>query len=255
MVVAAGGDGTLNAVIEGLAGSETVLGVLPTGTMNVFARELGIPYDKLDLALEVMDEENFQEVDLFEMNGAPFVQMAGVGFDARVIEETTWKSKKRFGPLAYAMTAARLVRVPPPPLRITTAEGEEIEGVSLLVGNGSLYGGQFPLFRQAKNSDRLLDVVIFQGAGFQFIRDCAASLLKGGIDLADSGESLKYVQTAGLKVECEEGVPAELDGELWGRDTVLEFAHSNRTLKVCAPKVRRVKLRYAILKSLVSRRS
>ena len=100
LVIAAGGDGTLNAVIEGLAGSQTALGVFPTGTMNVFAREMGIPYDRLKNAMEVIDEGHREEVDLFSMNGAPFVQMAGVGFDAQVIEETSWESKKRLGPLA-----------------------------------------------------------------------------------------------------------------------------------------------------------
>ncbi len=83
VVVAAGGDGTLNAVVRGLAGGETTLGILPTGTMNVFAREMGIPFDQLKRALQVIDEGNVEEVDLFEVNGTPFVQMAGVGFDAQ----------------------------------------------------------------------------------------------------------------------------------------------------------------------------
>ncbi|MEN8755140.1 MAG: diacylglycerol kinase family protein, partial [Akkermansiaceae bacterium] len=97
VVIAAGGDGTLNAVIEGLAGSKTTLGVFPTGTMNVFAREMGIARDRLENALQVIEAGHRKTVDLFEMNGLPFVQMAGVGFDAQVIEETTWERKKRLG--------------------------------------------------------------------------------------------------------------------------------------------------------------
>ncbi|MCX6865118.1 MAG: diacylglycerol kinase family protein, partial [Verrucomicrobia bacterium] len=90
VVIAAGGDGTLNEVVGGLAGSSTVLGILPAGTVNVFAREMGIPCHSLDRAFAIIERGCVREVDLFAANGAPFVQMAGVGFDAAVIEETTW---------------------------------------------------------------------------------------------------------------------------------------------------------------------
>jgi diacylglycerol kinase (ATP) len=250
LVIAAGGDGTLNAVIEGLAGSETALGVFPTGTMNVFAREMGIPYDKLVSAMEVIDGGHSEEVDLFAMNGAPFVQMAGVGFDAQVIEETSWESKKRFGPLAYILAATKVIRATPPTIKITCADGRELEGVAALVGNGSLYGGQFPLFKDADNSDKLLDVVVFKELGYQFVKDSLRGLVKGGIDPNTHGDSVEYVQAAGLKVTCDEEVPVEVDGELWGRSSEIEFAPTGKTLRVFAPLEPKVKLRYALLKIL-----
>ena len=107
VVIAAGGDGTLNAVVRGLAGSNTALAVLPTGTMNVFARELGIPFGNLAKAFEVIERGFVREVDLFEANKVPFVQMAGVGFDAKVIEATSWASKKALGPLDLCRWPAR----------------------------------------------------------------------------------------------------------------------------------------------------
>lgn len=250
LVIAAGGDGTLNAVLEGLAGSNTVLGVFPTGTMNVFAREMGIPYDKLENAMEVIDEGHSEEVDLFAMNGAPFVQMAGVGFDAQVIEETTWESKKRLGPLAYLLAATKVIRGKPPTLKVTCSDGRKCEGIALLVGNGSLYGGQFPLFKNAKNSDRLLDVVVFKEAGYQLVKDSLRGLLKGGIDPYSHGESVEYIQAAGLQVTCEEPVPVEVDGELWGRSSDCNFLPTGKTLRVFAPREPKTKLRYALLKIL-----
>jgi len=250
LVIAAGGDGTLNAVIEGLSGSRTALGVFPTGTMNVFAREMGIPYDKLENAMEVIDNGHSEEVDLFAMNGTPFVQMAGVGFDAQVIEETTWESKKRLGPLAYLFAATKVLRVKPPTLRVKCADGRELEGVALLVGNGSLYGGQFPLFKNASNTDNLLDVVVFKEAGYQFVKDSLTGLLKGGIDLHSHGDSVEYVQAAGLKVTCDEEVPVEVDGELWGRSSEIDFSPTGRTLRVFTPLEPKVKFRYALLKIL-----
>lgn len=250
LVIAAGGDGTLNAVIEGLAGSQTSLGVFPTGTMNVFAREMGIPYDRLENAMEIIDEGHSEEVDLFAMNGAPFVQMAGVGFDAQVIEETTWERKKLLGPLAYLLSATKVLGEKPPLMTITCHEGRSYQGVCLLVGNGSLYGGQFPLFKKADNSDDLLDVVIFKEAGYQFVRDTLRGLAKGGIDPDSPGHSVEYVQTKSLEVTSEQAVPIEIDGELWGRSTQATFDSTGRKLRVFTPKERKGKTRYALLKVL-----
>ena len=154
MVIAAGGDGTLNEVVSGLAGSSTVLGVLPAGTMNVFAREMGIPFDSLERAFGVIEAGFVREVDLFEANGAPFVQMAGVGFDAQVIEETTWESKKMLGPLAYLLAAVKVLGERPPKMEIICADGRREKGVAVLAGNGSLYGGQFKFFRNATTRTR-----------------------------------------------------------------------------------------------------
>ncbi len=250
LVIAAGGDGTLNAVIEGLAGSKTALGVFPTGTMNVFAREMGIPHDKLKNAMEVIDGGHSKEVDLFQMNGAPFVQMAGIGFDAQVIEETSWESKKRFGPMAYMLAATKVIREAPPTLKVTCCDGREVEGVALFVGNGSLYGGQFPLFKNASNQDNLLDVVVFKEPGYQFVKDSLKGLVKGGIDPNTHGDTVEYLQAESLRVTCEEDVPVEIDGELWGRSSEIEFLPTGKTLRVFAPVERKVKRRYALLKML-----
>ncbi|MGC6425383.1 MAG: diacylglycerol/lipid kinase family protein [Akkermansiaceae bacterium] len=236
VVIAAGGDGTLNAVIEGLGGSETTLGVFPTGTMNVFAREMGIARDRLEHAMDIIEAGHRKTVDLFEMNGLPFVQMAGVGFDAQVIEETTWESKKRLGPLAYLLAATKVLGEKPPKITVTCTDGRSFEGVCLLIGNGSLYGGQFPLFRNADNSDQLLDAVLFKESGYQFVRDSLRGLAKGGIDPHSPGESVEYIQAAGLKVSCDHSFPIELDGEWWGRSTVAEFRSSGKVLSVFAPR-------------------
>lgn len=235
VVIAAGGDGTLNAVIEGLAGSETTLGVFPTGTMNVFAREMGIARDRLEHALDVIESGHRKTVDLFEMNGMPFVQMAGVGFDAQVIEETSWESKRRLGPLAYLLAATKVLGDKPPKITVNCEDGRSFSGVCLLIGNGSLYGGQFPLFRDADNSDQLLDAVLFKESGYQFVRDSLRGLAKGGIDPLSPGESVEYIQAAGLTVSCEHAFPIELDGELWGRATKAEFRSRDQVLNVFAP--------------------
>ena len=235
LVIAAGGDGTLNAVVKGLAGSRTALGVLPTGTMNVFARELGIPYNNLDRAFEVILDGHVIEVDLFEANGTPFVQMAGVGFDAAVIEETTWESKKVLGPLAYLLSAVKVLGEDPPKMTVSTPDGGVLEGVAVLAGNGSLYGGQIRLFHRADNRDNKLDVLVFKEAGYKLVMDSLKGIALGGIDFNDS--TVSYVQAESLVVRADREVPLEVDGELVGRTHEVVFGNQQPDrLRVLAPR-------------------
>ncbi|MFC5050170.1 diacylglycerol/lipid kinase family protein [Rubritalea spongiae] len=237
VVLAAGGDGTLNAVIQELAGSETALGVLPAGTMNVFAREMGIPVpnmqtSNLSKALKIIDAGHVKDVDLFEANGQPFVQMAGVGFDAQVIEETTVESKNMLGPLAYLMSAVKLLGDKPPKMNVRCADGREYDGVAVLVGNGELYGGQVKLFSKACNEDDMLDILIFKQSGYKFVLDTLKGMA-GVIDLVSS--SVEYVQANEFTVSSDRDVPVEVDGEYVGRCQKVEFKPAERKLKVLAP--------------------
>lgn len=238
IVLAAGGDGTLNAIIMGLIGSDTALGVLPTGTMNVFAREMGIPVptiqrSNLNQALKVIKEGHITQVDLFHANGQPFIQMAGVGFDAQVIEDTTLESKKLLGPLAYLMSAVKLLGDNPPKMTLVCSDGREIEGVAVLAGNGELYGGQVRLFPKADNNDGLLDILVFKEAGYKFVVDSLKGMA-GVLDLVKS--SVEYVQAAEFKVVADRDVPIEVDGEYLGRHTEVSFSSTGSKLKVLAPR-------------------
>ena len=232
VVIAAGGDGTLNEVVNGLAGSRTVLGVLPAGTMNVFAREMGIPFDSLERAFQVIERGFIQEVDLFEANGAPFVQMAGVGFDAMVIEETTWESKKKLGPLAYLLAGMKVLGETPPKLEVILPDGRREEGVAVLAGNGALYGGPFKFFRNANNHDSKLDVLVYKEAGYRIVLDSLRGLAFGGIDLM---ASTSYFQAEEFVVKAEREVPVEVDGEWLGRFSEIRFVESASRLRVIAP--------------------
>lgn len=234
VVIAAGGDGTLNAVVQGLAGSGTALGVLPAGTMNVFARELGIPFDNLPRAFEVIEDGLVQEIDLFEANGLPFVQMAGVGFDAMVIEETTWESKKVLGPLAYLLAAVKVLGETPPRMIVTCDDGRQEEGVAVLAGNGSLYGGQFKLFHKADNRDNMLDVLVFKEAGYRLVLDSLRGIALGNMD--QQGSTVSYLQAHSLKVTADRDVPVQVDGELAGRWKQVIFGNPDPgRLRVLAP--------------------
>lgn len=232
VVVAAGGDGTLNEVVNGLVGSKTILGVLPAGTMNVFAREMGIPSDSLEQALLVIERGFVQEVDLFGANGSPFVQMAGVGFDALVIEETSWEAKRMLGPLAYLLAAVKVLGEEPPKLEVVCPDGRREQGVAVLAGNGSLYGGPFKLFRNANNHDSKLDVLVYKEAGYRLVLDSLRGLAFGGVDLLDS---TTYLQTTEIMVHSDREVPVQVDGEWIGRFRQVHFIETPHRLRVLAP--------------------
>ncbi len=232
VVIAAGGDGTVNEVVGGLAGTDTALGVLPTGTMNVFARELGLPHEDLAKCFGVIRSGFEREIDLFEANGSPFVQMAGVGFDAKVIEKTTWESKKAFGPLAYLLAGARLLGERPPLLEVVCDDGRRETGVAVLAGNGALYGGQFRFFHRADNRDSKLDILVYKEAGYKLVLDSLRGLVQGGIDRVSSAV---YLQAERFTVSAAEPVPVEVDGELLGRFAETRFAPAARRLRVIAP--------------------
>lgn len=249
VVAAAGGDGTLNAVVQGLAGTETALGVLPAGTMNVFARELGLPYNSLKKSFKILEEGFVKEVDLFEANGHAFVQMAGVGFDAQVIQETNLDTKKIFGPMAYVMAAMKVLGDKPPKMRIVCDDGRVEEGVCALAGNGSLYGGQVKLFRKADHSDDMLDMLVFTEAGYKLVRDSVKGIATGAIDSGNS--SVKYLQAKSYQVQCDREVPMEADGEYIGRVTEVSLMPAKRKLRVIAPENPKDGVFASVVKTLV----
>ena len=229
-IVAAGGDGTVHEVVNGLAGSEAALGLMPMGTMNVFANELGLPANDLGRCWEIIQAERTRLVDLPTANEKHFVQLAGVGLDAQAVKETSRALKRNFGPLSYLISAAQIAGRRPPRLRIESEDALTDEGSFVLVGNGRRYGGRFPFFKHAVIDDGLLDVVVFKQLGyFELIKYLQNVIFTSDITTRD----VEYFQTRRLRVSSEEDVPVELDGELMGGCPV-EFAITSR-LKVLAP--------------------
>lgn len=232
-VVAAGGDGTVNEVVNGIAGANVDFGVLPVGTINVFAQELGIPMD-LRKAWDVIRQGHVRRVDLAKANDHYWVQMAGVGFDAQIVEETDREARKNFGPLSYLLTAALVAGRKPPRLTVTAARHKPIEGCFVLVGNGRYYGGPYEIFKGGRLDDGMLDVYVFQRMShFDVIR-----YIQGMMFLAhDRMSDVKTLRTRRVRVESPDRVPVEVDGELLGYAPVT-FSVQEAKLRVLAPEGR-----------------
>ena len=177
VVIAAGGDGTVGEVANGLAGSEVALGMFPIGTTNVWALQMGIPpfwplrQHSLLEAAKVLAEGHTRRVDLGQVNGRYFLLWAGVGLDAEVTEEVEPGAKKRLGGLAFVIAGIVVVREFAGTKVQVTIDGCEVNRRAVLVvaSNAQLYAGIVRLAAQARLDDGLLDVLIFKGQGFPAI--------------------------------------------------------------------------------------
>jgi YegS/Rv2252/BmrU family lipid kinase len=161
VVIAVGGDGTINEVIQELAGSETALGVLPGGTVNVWARETGIPLDIVQ-AREVLMHGQMRRVDLGKVNDRYFLLMATIGFDAEVTHSVERKPIKRFGVLGYILMGTWL-GLGYPNFHAFLQQGgraKRVRTLQIVFGNTQLYAGAIKFTWQAKCDDGLLDVCV-----------------------------------------------------------------------------------------------
>src|SRR4051812_17860230 len=224
IVVAAGGDGTVNEVLNGIGDApegfeRACLGVLPLGTVNVFARELLIPF-ALHGAWDIIRRGKETRIDLprvaFSENGTRqqryFAQLAGAGLDARAIELVKWEVKKAVGPLAYVLAGLHaLLGVP---ARITAVDAQRSTlGALVLIGNGRLYGGQFHLFPNADLRDGLLEVCVLPRVDWFTPARCSPGLLFRGALPASATE---LFQTESVTLSSPIPAPLQIDGELIG---------------------------------------
>ncbi|HRZ34877.1 MAG TPA: diacylglycerol kinase family lipid kinase [Candidatus Paceibacterota bacterium] len=242
-VVAAGGDGTVNEVLNGIAGVEhglerARLGILPLGTMNVFARELGLPLNP-DAAWRLVRQGNETTVDLpwaeFEVEGRTarrcFAQLAGAGLDSRAIEFVDWTWKTRIGSLAYAAAGLRAMRGFQPLVTVTLPDGTRSSGELVLVGNGTLYGGCVTMFPGASLRDGLLEIRVLPRVGVLTLARFALSwLFRGGFVVP--GE--RHLRADRFTLTSDEAVPFQVDGDNAGPLPV-RFSVRPRALRVIAP--------------------
>jgi diacylglycerol kinase (ATP) len=161
VVIAVGGDGTINEIIQALVGSETALGVLPGGTANVWAREVGIPLD-ISRAREVLVRGQTRRIDLGRANERYFLLMTGIGLDGEVTQAVEKKPLKRLGALAYLLIGAWLGLGYPSFRAFLQVDGRvvKINALQMVIGNTQLYGGAVKYTWHAKCDDGLLDICI-----------------------------------------------------------------------------------------------
>ncbi len=159
LVIVGGGDGTLNAAVDGIVDTQLPLGILPLGTANDLARTLAIP-EALDQACQVIANGKQQRIDLGWVNGKHFFNVASLGLSVQITKQLTKEIKQRWGVLAYAVTAIRVVGRSRPFLAEIRSNGESIKvkTVQIAVGNGQYYGGGMKIAEDAAINDQRLDL-------------------------------------------------------------------------------------------------
>ena len=242
VIAAAGGDGTVNEVLNGIGDdsegfARTRLGVLPLGTVNVFARELKIPL-RLEHAWQVLKRARETKIDLgraeFFEDGKPqqryFMQLGGAGLDARAVELVSWKLKKSAGPLAYVVAGLQALAEKQPQISVAAA-GQKISGELALFGNGKFYGGPFHIFPGASLSNGQLDVCVFPRVNVPTLLRLAPGFL--------ARRKLSEHRVHRLRAETFEATsdfPAafQLDGE-WIGNLPATFSVERQKLRVIVP--------------------
>ena len=217
--------------------SRTRLGVLPLGTVNVFAKELGLPTD-FPSAWRVLLAGLERRIDLpvaeHTLDGKTarryFAQMAGAGLDSRAIELVNWEQKKLLGPLAYVAAGFRALAGDLPQLTVTNGT-ETATGELVLIGNGRFYGGRFAIFPEADLEDGLLEVVMWPRANVEALLRSGWGLLT---DQLHQAAQLHHFRGDTIKLTSSAPLPFELDGENIGPLPVT-FTVQRRALRVIVP--------------------
>lgn len=234
-VVAMGGDGTLNEVVNGLAGSSMHLGVIPLGTVNVFALEAGIPTDPLK-ACDVILNGIPRKISLGKVNDSYFLLMAGIGFDAYVVYGVNLRLKRLSGRISYLFKAmTSLFSYPGHLLEVVLDNGERTEGRWVVVGNGKYYGGRMSVTPSADLTRGDLDVCIFKGKGaVNMLRYVWGIMRRKHLGYPD----VEYHTVKGLTVTSRGMTSIQADGDAVGQ-LPAEFSVLKDGISVVLPNVKK----------------
>ena len=231
LVVAAGGDGTVNEVVNGLS-PEATLGILPLGTANVLARELGLPLDAEGACRRILDGGETR-VDLgvaTDSDGAErrFACMAGVGFDAKVVGDVSPREKRYLRGLAFQVAAFRVLFMNRfPPVEITTGDETHVARFAI-VANGHYYGGDYKVTGPGLLTSGKLETVLVERVGSLLRPD----VFWGIIFRRPLNSSMNSFKATEIRAKSAgDHVPVQIDGELWG-ELPMSFRVEPAALKV-----------------------
>ncbi|MGA0595114.1 lipid kinase [Enterovirga sp. CN4-39] len=212
LVIVGGGDGTLNCAAPGLVETGLPLGVLPLGTANDLARTLGIGPDPVSAARTIV-EGRLRAIDLGEVNGRLFFNVASIGFSAELARELTREAKKRWGTLGYALAGARLLARTRPFTAFIEHDGEtlKVKTVQIAVGNGRHYGGGLTMDPDAQPDDGCFHVYSLEVDHWWRLVALAPYLKRG---THGSWRDVRAFTTSEVTIRTRRARSVNTDGEL-----------------------------------------
>ena len=232
VIIAVGGDGTVNDVVNGIAGTPAALAVISAGTANVWAREIGLPRHPAAVA-RVVDEGDVRLMDLGVVNGRLFLLMASLGVDSVVVSALSPWAKRTFGRLAYVTRGVYEAASFPAVRARIRMDRETIQAdlLMLVAGNTRSYGGAIAIANQAVADDGRLDVVLYNGSGFGRFTGYLARTFMGR---HAGAPGTVYRQVRCLEVETATPLPVQADGEVVGT-TPVRLGVYPQALRVIVP--------------------
>ena len=231
-VFVCGGDGTVRAVIEGLAGTDAALAILPAGTGNLLATNLGIPDDPV-AGVQVAVEMGRRRIDVGDVDGQAFAVMAGIGFDAALLDDASTTLKARLGPVAYVLSALRHVLDRRMDLEIRLDDREVLHrrARAVVVGNvGRLQGG-VRLLPDAEPDNGQMEVAVLAPHGLHQWLATVHGVLWRHRHVAH----LEVHRAARIQVLSDRDHPRQLDGDVVGPGRSLTVTVRPSALLLCVP--------------------
>ncbi len=212
-IVVAGGDGTINETINGLGSSSLPLGIIPMGTANVLAAELGLPISARAVA-DVLVQGKRRRIYLGNASGRRFAMMAGVGFDAHVVAKVSSRLKRWIGKGAYVwQSVVELLRYKPALYHIRI-DNMDWHAASAVIANGHFYGGRFVCAPDARLDDPRLYVCLFRRTGRLQVARYGSALMMGRLNRL---KDVTVVAATTVTVLDSADEPVQGDGDIVAR--------------------------------------
>ncbi|MFC1854913.1 diacylglycerol/lipid kinase family protein [Thermodesulfobacteriota bacterium] len=213
VVTAYGGDGTLNEVINGLAEKDTPLGLIPAGTVNVFALETKIPFNQIK-ACDVILKNNVVSINLGRADDKYFVLMVSAGFDAHVAYNIHGGLKSLFGKMGFVLHGIYLLIFYRFPKIKITADGETHYGYTVIISNMKLYAGNLYITENASFYNNDFEICILKNKGVVSVVKFLISIV---LNRHHKNKALSFIKAKDLKLECDSDCCIQVDGDGHGR--------------------------------------
>ncbi|MCU1432958.1 MAG: diacylglycerol kinase [Actinotalea sp.] len=236
VVFACGGDGTVRSCVEGVAGTDAALAVLPAGTGNLLATNLGLPDDPA-AGVQVVLEGGRRRIDIGDVDGQAFAVMAGMGFDAALLDDASTTLKAKIGPVAYVLSALQHLRDRRMTVHVRLDDRAPVRrrARTVVIGNvGRLQGG-VRLLADAEPDNGLMDVAVLNPRHLGHWLALAWGVVRRRRDIAH----MQVLRAARIVVSSTEVEPRQLDGDVIEPGRTLSVTVRPAALELCVPQPER----------------
>lgn len=237
IIIAAGGDGTIIEVISGIINSKSKLGIIPYGTGNMLANNLGIPATNISKAIEIILEGYTQKIDIGKINNRYFAFMAGCGFDAKIIDETSREKKKKYGLLAYFLEGFLQVfntKCASFKIKLDNKKVIKTRALTVIIANSAnIIGNIFSLAPQALPSDGLLDIIIISPKQSIDYVPLLWGILTRQFD--KNSNKIRYYQAKEIEIKCKPNILVQADGDIIDK-TPIKIQVIPQAINILTPK-------------------